>query len=50
MPGGGGRGGLSSGEGAGGLAYKQVLGLECEVGTVLRVSDSDEGARGPELA
>jgi hypothetical protein len=50
MPGAGGRGGLSSCEGASGLAYKRVLGLKCEVGTVLRVSANDEGARGPELA
>jgi hypothetical protein len=33
-----------------GLAYKRVLGLECEVGTVLGVSTDDEGAREPELA
>jgi hypothetical protein len=36
--------------GAVGLAYKQVLGLECEVGTVLGVSGGDERALGPELA
>jgi hypothetical protein len=50
MPGGGHRSGLGSGEGAAGLAYKRVLGLGCEVGTVLGVSAGDERARGPELA
>jgi hypothetical protein len=50
MPGGGHRSGLDSGEGAAGLAYKWVLGLGCEVGTVLGVSAGDERAPGPELA